>query len=951
MPSRRLESAADVPVGEAPRLPEEVIWRFGPFAILEVQRRVERLGEVVRLGPRSFDLLLELVRHAGEFVSNADLLSTVWSGLVVEEASVRVHVSLIRKSLGKPGDEDECSDWISNVPLRGYRFNGRVRREQGGASGRLGRARSPLVGLPARQAALFGRALEIGEIVGAVSRHRLVTIVGPGGIGKTSVAVFAAERFQCELGVQVGFVDLGPLISPEYVVGTISRSVGVAADLPDTVEAIVESLEGKDVLLLVDNCEHVIDALATTVGTLLGHLPGLRILATSRETLRLLGECVYRMPSLPVPASEHVPLGEAMASPAVELLVARAKSAGAVDFQETDGPFLTRICKQLEGMPLAIELAAARLRTQTPRALADRLEDHMRLLAIDSRGGVARHRSLAAVLDWSYALLEEHEAGLMLRLSVFRGRFSMESAVRTAGEGSDPEADYDALVSLVDKSMVMFEGEHAVAPYRLLDSTRAYVASRLARRADHDLYLQRHAEHMLELMESAAGELPRLSEAEWGERYSYLLDDVRFALENALDEKVDFNTAARLVTASAPLWFHVSQVTEYRDRLRAFLDLGGERPERDLEREVGLTTALIVALLHTDSLDRALGDACDRAIEGAVVLGQRVLEIQARWGRCTYDMFRGAYGEGLARGADLLLLAKDVADPAALNLAHRVNAMAHHFAGQFEASRIHSETSLRLSAAAGRTRTNMVGVDPVVAAKALLCRTLWISGEEEAALEAARDAVSRARATDHPVSLCAALYGACPVALWASDLPTAEAWIGEMVSEAKRQGLVGWLRYADWFRQGIQVARDGADGRFRREVSAALQGYEMPRREMLVTFCSAWLEGELLGRVLGGEELWCSAEVLRAAGLQQQNVGQHGQAEALFGRAVALARRQGAAGWEVRAIISQAQHLVALGREEQALRVVEDACARLPKAMPPSLHQFGDLGSRFSSSA
>lgn len=912
-----------------PRAMDEVRWRFGPFLVWEGQRRIERSGEAIRLGPRSFDLLLELIRHAGEFISNAELLSTVWAGLVVEEASVRVHVSLIRKSLGEPGVWDECREWISNVPLRGYRFNGRVQRELAGdAHLPTKNANSALAKPPSRQGKLLGRDSDIDEIIDSISRHRLVTIVGPGGVGKTSVAICATERYRLQADVQVGFVDLAPLISPDHVVGTISRAVGVAADLPDTIDAIVESLAEQRVLLLVDNCEHVVEVLAEAIGNLLTALPDLRVVATSRETLRVLGECVFRLPALPVPESGKVLLSGALQAPSVELLVARAESAGATSFREEDGPYLAQICKQLEGMPLAIELAAARLRAQTPRDLSARLEDHMRLLAIDNRGVVARHKSLGAVLDWSYALLADHEAKLLLRLSVFRGRFSMDSAVAMAIGASDPDADFDALVSLVDKSMVMFEGYEIVAPYRLLDVTRAFAASRLEESGDRDLYLQMHAAHMLDVMKAATAELPKLSEQEWGARYVHLLDDVRFALENGLAGKVDLQTSTKLVIASAPLWFHVSQVAEYRDRVEAILRMTEGQAERNLEAEVGLTTALIVALLHVDSLNPVLDAACDRAVSGAKVAKLRVLELQARWGRCTYDIFRGAYPAALRHSATLLEVAREAAEPAALNLAHRVNAMANHFAGRFDESRRHSAASLRMSHGAGRTRTNMVGVDPVVATKALLSRTLWIQGETEAALGTATDAVSRAQEAQHAVSLCAALYGACPVALWSGEFMLAQTWITQMVQEARRRGLVGWLRYADWYRQGIEALHAENEGTYRLAVSELLHGYDMPRREMLVTLCSDWLDDKLMERVANGEELWCAAEVWRAAGWRHERNGEAGQAEDCYLRALDASRGQGAMGWELRAVLSLARHWTGRERSDQAMGLMDETCVR-----------------------
>lgn len=914
-------SSAHVPAGG------EVLWRFGPFVIWEGQRRVEAAGQAVRLGPRSFDLLLLLVKRAGAFVGKDELLSTVWAGVVVEEASVRVHVSLVRKALGEPGPDDGCREWISNVPLRGYRFNGRVARQAIDAPRAAGPGAGPsFARLPSRLTRLVGRDADVDDVLASLAQHRLVTLVGPGGIGKTSVAICAAKRYPAGTDAQVGFVDLAPLISPDHVAGTIARSLGVAADLPDTLEAIAQSLAERDVLLLVDNCEHVVEPLAQALGRLLSRLPGLRVLATSRETLRVLGECVYRLPALAVPGTEETPLSQAVLSPSVELLVERARAAGAEAFGEEDGRFLARISRRLEGVPLAIELVAARFGAQSAKDLAMRLDDHARLLSIDNRGATGRHRSLAAALDWSVALLDGHEARLLRALSVFRGAFDIESALAIAGGDLDPAEAVDALTSLVDKSLVMFDAGEPVAPYRLLDTTRAHAASLAAESGERAAHLRRHAAHMLDAMKSATAELPLLSERAWGDRHAHRLDDVRFALENGLSDAADVPTAAALAMASAPLWLHVSQVAEYRDRIAATLAMVERLEQRNPEMETWLATTLIIALLHTDGLNLALDALCDRAIAGAQATGVRVLELQARWGRCTHDMFRGAHAAALRHSETLLGIVQPWSDPAALNLAHRVCAMANHFCGRFDVSRRHSEASLRMSEGAGRTRTNMVGVEPMVAAKSLLTRTLWIQGETEEALATAADAVASAQRSGHTVSLCSALYGACPVALWSGELELAAAWVRSMRDEARRRGLVGWLRYADWYHQGLLLAESGDPDAHVRRVAELLPGYDAPHREMLATFCADWVDAALVERMREGDGLWCAAEVWRGIGQRHERCGEDGEAEAGYRRALDTARRQGAKAWERRAAFSLAGLWNRQGQAQPALRLLDEVC-------------------------
>lgn len=906
----------------------EIRWYFGHFVVWEAQRRLERSGEVLRLGTRSFDLLLQLIKRAGEVVSKDELLSAVWAGVVVEEASVRVHMSTLRKALGEPAESDDCKEWISNIPLRGYRFNGRVRREAANLSleheQQPARAFHPL---PVWLTDLVGREADVARVLASLATHRLVTIVGPGGIGKTRLAIHAAEAHQRAFAAQVAFIDLSPLISEDHVLGTLARAVGVPADLPDIVGSIVHRLMGRDVLLLIDNCEHVVDSLALPISSLLSALPSLRILTTSRETLRVTGEYILRLPALAIPDAEQVSLAQALQWPSIELLVERARAAGAGAFGESHGSLLAKISRQVDGIPLAIELVAARLGVQPLEDLARRLDDHMRLYTF-SRTALARHRTLAAALDWSIALLSETELRLFRWLSVFRGRFDVESAIGVSDGRMDSEEAFDALISLVNKSLIFFDSNDPVAPYRLLDTTRSYAAALLSQGDERPALLQRHAALMRDLMKAASAELSDLTEQAWADRYGHRLDDVRFALEVCLTEQPDSKMSAALLTASAPLWFQLAQVVEYRDRVLAALELVEQTPEPEAETATWLNTALVSALLHTGRSTPELAAAADRALAGALEVGIPVLELQARWGRCTHDMFRGEYAAALDQAAALMKAAQSWSDPAAFNLAHRVMAMANHFSGNFEEARLHGEASVRIGGGLGHARANMVGVNAVVAAKAMLCRTLWMQGETTRALDEARDTVALAQAAGKSVSLCAALYGACPVALWAGEIELAAKWIHLMLDEAQRKGLMGWLRYAEWFFQGLQLSTAQDRDLYIRGVSAQLATYDAPHREMLATFCVDWVDGEMTARASRGESPWVACEILRAAAWHAERHANTGEAELLYLRAIEKARQQGAIAWELRSALGLATLWAALGKSKQAAKLLDRTCGR-----------------------
>jgi len=931
-PSRSSEKPPGNPLTPSPGAirTTTVRWHFGPFIANESQHRLERSGQVVPLGARAFDLLLHLLHHAGQLVEKHTLLSAVWNDVVVEEASVRVHMSLLRKALGTPGDHDGCREWITTVPLRGYRFNGKPQRHEqeddspDRSQSRCGTmAQLPFTPPPLRLTGLVGRDPEVSAVLTALESHRLVTIVGAGGIGKTSVAIRVAEQLQSGNTVQVAFVDLAPLISSDHVLGTMVRSLGMTADLPDPLQAITKNLAGRDVLLLVDNCEHVLDALIHPIPLLLAALPRLHILATSREPLRLAGESVLRLPTLSVPDNDPPTLDQALRWSSVELLVERALAAGSAAFSEPEAPLLARISRRLDGIPLAIELVAARLGAQPVEDLALRLDDHMRLHSTGYRSSLPRHRTLAATLDWSTALLDPDELRVFRRLSMLRGNFDIESALGVTAVDMEREQAFDALISLVEKSLIFFDGSDAAACYRLLDTTRSYAADLLEKSGEREAMLQQHGRFMLDLMKTATSKLPILSAEAWSERYAHHLDNVRFALGNCVTGQNGLQTAAALLTASQPLWFHLSRVAEYRDRTAATLALVEQQKEPDIETQTRLLIALVVALLHADALDPSLGEICRRGLVGAQLLQSRELERQVLWARSMHDMFRGEYTIAWQQAQTLLSTAQMWSDPAALNLALRVSSMTSHFRGRFDEARHYSEAALPLNRDQARTGNNTVGVDPLVAVQTNLMRTLWIQGKTAQALDLANEAVERGTAARHAVSTCVALYGACPVALWSGEIELASRWIHLMHEEAQRGGLVGWLRYANWYRQGLQLHTAADPESHIRKVSAQLASYHEAHRELLVTFCPEWIDDSMIERVTSGGGLWVAAEVWRAAGRLSEQKEQLQEAEGFYLRAIDVARQQSAGAWKLRAAMSLARLWAGQGQLHRGISLLD----------------------------
>ncbi|MEI9984465.1 MAG: winged helix-turn-helix domain-containing protein [Aliidongia sp.] len=522
---------------------------FGPFRLHPEARRLEQDGQPVPLGSRALDLLILLVGRAGEIVSGRELLATIWRGLHVEDSALRFQIKLLRKVLGDSGSP---ARYIANVSGRGYSFVAPVER--------LPAAGAVPTNLPARTAPIIGRAGNIGIVSHALLQRRLVTIAGPGGIGKTTLAIATAEALRAGFDDAVFFVDLAPVADPALVASALAAVLGVALRAEDSIAAILESLRARRLLLVLDNCEQVVEAAAALAGRILQSLPDAHVLATSREPLQIQGERVHRLMPLDCPpATLGITALQAMAYPAMQLFLDRA---GPFVLQDGDATDAVEICRQLDGIPLALELAAARVESLGVAALARRLNDMFALLTQGRRLAVPRHRTLRAVLDWSYDLLSPFEQGLLRRLAVFRTVFTLDSALAIAADLLRGAA-IDALAGLIAKSLLV--------QYRLLEATRLYALEKLTENGDLAETARRHAEHQLALVAAAPADWESEASRRWRRRHAGRVDDIRAALDWSLSDRGDLSVGLELITVSAQYWFQLSLNLEYRRRIEQAL--------------------------------------------------------------------------------------------------------------------------------------------------------------------------------------------------------------------------------------------------------------------------------------------------------------------------------------------------------------------------------------------
>jgi predicted ATPase len=462
---------------------------FGPFRLFPKRRLLLEGEKAVRLGSRAFDILLALVERGGELVSKDELMARVWPDIFVDESNLKVQVAGLRRVLG---DRRGSNRYLATISGRGYRFVAPVTRAEV-----LPTPVAQAHHLPTPIARMTDRTDAVAALTAQLSHRRLVTIVGPGGMGKTTVALAVARGLLGAYEDGVRFLDLASVRDPVQAPGALADALGVEIRSEDPTSELVAALRGKALLVVLDNCEHVIEATAVLAANLLNGAPGLRLLATSREPLRVQGEHVHRLPPLESPpASAGLTAAAALAFPAVQLFVERAAaSLGGFELGDADAPFVADICRRLDGTPLAIELAAARIDAFGVRGLAAHLDDALQLLTGGRRPARPRQHSLRANLDWGHGLLREDERVVLRRLAIFSGDFTLEAASAVAATGGVTAAEVMACVAnLVAKSLIAADVGGAVHSYRLLETTRAYALEKLADSGELEAIKRRYAD-------------------------------------------------------------------------------------------------------------------------------------------------------------------------------------------------------------------------------------------------------------------------------------------------------------------------------------------------------------------------------------------------------------------------------------------------------------------------
>ncbi|MGR3889448.1 ATP-binding protein [Pseudomonas sp. 1152_12] len=884
---------------------------FGPFLLLARQHVLLRNGEPVTLGSRALYLLIALATRAGELLEKAELIAYAWPKVVVEECNLRAQIVALRRALGDGGN----FSYIVTVPGRGYRFVAPVTVQAIGEDSLPqppARIQEPCVALPCVE--VIGREDLIANLVDQVLSQRFVTITGPGGIGKTTVALGVAQQVANELKLDTCFVDLAPATSGQWVTGMLASALGIQTASDEPLHSIAAALAQRRLLLVLDNCEHVLPATANAVETLLRSAPFCYVLTTSREPLRAEGERVHDLAPLQVP-DEHINLSavKALEWSGVRLFVERVRALDpAFVFNDADVAAVCAICRKLDSNALAIEIAAARVRTFGVQDLVGLLDGSFRLQMTGRRTALARHRSLSATLDWTYSMLSGDEQAMLRQLAVFAGSFTLDAVkAMTASSSLDSRNALPLLESLMDKSLLIAAESQLLKRYRLLETTRAYALEKLAEHGETNAIAQRHARYALGVLQEAGETLDSLSPETWIALYGPEINTVRSALDWAYSMTGNLSLGIELTLGGVPLWLRLSLVSECRTWVDKGLACDAIAP-LSLRQRMLLHTALASSLMLTYGTGSPLREAWRQVREDARDLGDAEHKLRALWGlwgdRCACNQ----YAEALELAERYIALNNSGNQQL---LGKRMRAVALFHMGDLAGARQSIDEALG-SPSAPRSHIIDALFDQRIAARSLKAKVQMLEGDVDPALRLISTCVDEAVALDHPATLWYTLcLGAIPLALMASNLPKMRYYLGLLQDSTTRQDLHIWRQFRLCF-ESILLIRQGSPEEGVPQLGEALhalqgqgdsQLYSLLRCEYALGLARMGVKQlalevleDTLQLAIGRQERWFVPQMLRIKAqltLHQGNNGSVDKAKVLLRQAWVDAQLAGAHFW------------------------------------------------------
>jgi predicted ATPase/DNA-binding winged helix-turn-helix (wHTH) protein len=864
------------------------------------------------------DILRLLVSRAGDVIPKNEILAYAWPGLVVEEISLRVHISELRKVLG---DGKAGARFIANVPSRGYCFVAAVQRSaptptSAPTSGTP--ERTAPVSLPHRLDRVVGREDVLQELSARLPNERFITLRGPGGIGKTTVAIALAHDMWSAFDGQVHFLDLGPLKDAALVASTVAATLGLVVHHADPTDSIISFLRDRRLLLVLDSCEHVIEAVARLAETLYHQAPAVSILATSRESLLVQGEHIFELvPLQGPPQGIRLSASEALNYPAARLFVERAVAAGHhADITDDDAFVLAEICGKLDGIALAIELAAARVGAYGLQEIAALLEGRLKLEWRGRRTAPPRQQTLGATLDWSYGLIGEKERITLRRLAVFAGQFTLRGAAAVAGEEGEPaDRIVESLEQLVSKSLVSARPDGNSTRYRLLDATRAYAMQKLADGGEAREIARRHVKYVQQALETTMAESSGVDQVTRSQERAALLADARAALAWAFANDGGAELRVPLAGACARLFVELNLLNEGRlwsTRALTVLDDTNRGSTWELELQSTLGHAFMFTERNSEQAERALR----RGLEIADALGDHSNKFRLLARLNMFYRRTGEFRHLLPIALEAERIAGSIGDTAGIAGAKALVGVSYHLIGNQTDAQAHLEEGVLGNAALRSAQPGHFAYSRTP--QIPLARVLWLRGFPDQAIECVRPLTGAAAPRDvvmHCIALCwsASLFG------WVGDWATVETMATRLATHAGMHGLAPYQAVSAGFRAQAMIARGElkpgiellhtalprlhADryelyaSAFVSELSQALAALgQLPQALKVLHETIASIEPE------GGT--FDMPELLRLRGELEARGGDIEAAEESLAASVALAEQQGALSWRLRTEMS-----------------------------------------------
>ena len=913
---------------------------FGPFELNIAERSLKKAGEVVPIGGRAFDILAALIDKAGEVVSKVDLIAKAWPDVIVEEGSLRVHLSALRKALGDGQFGTKC---IENVQGRGYCFVVPIKRQADDYD--QGNTSSGVSNLPPALFRMIGRDHGVRDIRAMLKAQRLTTILGAGGIGKTTVALAVGHAVLADFAGQVFFVGLSAVKDKEQVIGAVATAIGLDPQFVDPEEALLRSLSHRKALIILDSCEHLIETAAEIADRILKRAPDISMLTTSREALQIAGEQVFHLRPLGCPPERPgQTAAEVLSYPAARLFAERV-GARANDFSLSDdeAPTVAEICRKLDGIALAIELAAGRAAVFGVRDTAEKLGSRLDLLKFGRRTANPRHQTLRATLDWSHDHLSKVERVLLRRLAIFVGHFTLQAVLAVAHEeGMDKPEIVGALGNLVNKSLIGVWSNSRGSFYRLLDTTRAYALEKLASSGEHDSIAERHASFVLEMLESNRVNLFELKGSDpLTDPVRDCLGNVRAALEWSFGPDGTDGIAGRLAAASAQLFLAMSLLLECRSWMEKAIDRIAS--DSDARQQMEIHASLALSLMFTEGNSEKVRDAFDSALRFAEEREDGYQQLRLLSGLSMYCHRRIDVAGTLELALRGQAVARKTGSPDDMAIADSMLGAAYYMHGEQRRAQNHLERALQSAPPLRRFNATQYLFDLRTTSLFNLTRSYWFTGNLDRAVGYAKMTIEEAERSDHPIALSRALILTMPLYFWIDDLRQVEQNLLRLELTAEKHSLMPFRAVALGLRGRYLIrtghAMDGIEHLRDSLAKLALHRYEMlatdfvselamslakrGEREEALTLVDESIAIQVkLGRPLHLPALFLAKGLAFGSG----DTPDVQSVEECLSEAMRLARQQSALSFELRAGLELARVWIDRGEIQRAHDLVEPIC-------------------------